>query len=691
MGNMAEGGDTGKGQVKNGPKLPFLGAALLSICLFFPALEGLLKVCGYGYHGGYLLPLSRDGKRYGMVNPSHLRAFFPGRLVPYADPVLIPDRKDSGVYRIFILGESAAAGTPDPSFGFSRMLERMLEARHAGIRFEVFNLSVTAINSHVLLSMAKEAARHRPDLFIVYMGNNEVIGPFGPGTVFVPFLGRNAFIRPVAALRATRTGQLLEGFLAGMRGSAGGAPQKWAGMEMFLSRTVTRDDPRLPTAYANFRGNLEGIVAAARSSGAQVIVATVATNLRDNAPFASSHRAGISPTDSLAWSALFDSAAVLAQAGQAESALSAFRRAAAIDDRPAEIHFRLGRLLLGMDRPGEAAIEFQFAEDGDALRFRADSRINGAIRETARAHGPGRTGGVWLADADSVFRANAPDHAPGREFFYEHVHLRHEGNHLLAGLMVPFVDSALAATGRLPETRGSVPGPEAVRLSLALTGWNKLGMAEKILALAERPPFAGTSDHAERVALLKHEVDSLQVYASNDSLQTALAEYQEAIGSHPDDAYLHRNLGELFYACDYLPEAADAFRKALDILPQDSRTSQRLARTLIELKDAPAAILEYRKALAFSPRSGELHNGLANALAGMGEHAEAVRHYREALKGESPLPEVRFNLARTYIALGKASEAVAQLEAALMQEPGFEAAARELRRLKAAGAKGNGP
>ena len=39
------------------------------------------------------------------------------------------------------------------------------------------------MNSHVLLPMAEDLAKLQPDLFIIYAGNNEVVGPYGSGTV----------------------------------------------------------------------------------------------------------------------------------------------------------------------------------------------------------------------------------------------------------------------------------------------------------------------------------------------------------------------------------------------------------------------------------------------------------------------------------------------------------------------------
>ena len=66
------------------------------------------------------------------------------------------------------------------------MLESLLSLRHPGTRFEVVNAAMTAINSHVILPIARDCARADGDIWVLYMGNNEVVGPFGAGTVFGP-------------------------------------------------------------------------------------------------------------------------------------------------------------------------------------------------------------------------------------------------------------------------------------------------------------------------------------------------------------------------------------------------------------------------------------------------------------------------------------------------------------------------
>ena len=82
----------------------------------------------------------------------------------------------------------------------------MLRRKYPGINFEVINTAMPAINSHVALEIAKDCAKHKGDLFLVYLGNNEVIGPYEAGTVFAPLRSSLSFIHFDKALKSIRSG-----------------------------------------------------------------------------------------------------------------------------------------------------------------------------------------------------------------------------------------------------------------------------------------------------------------------------------------------------------------------------------------------------------------------------------------------------------------------------------------------------
>lgn len=126
-----------------------LAMAVLSPLLFLVLAELALRVCGYGHPSAFLVK-SADGSGY-VTNASFGRQFLGDDLAGRPWPALLPARKPPGTLRIFVLGESAAMGTPDPSFGFARILEVMLRRKFPARRFEVINAAMRGINSHVVL------------------------------------------------------------------------------------------------------------------------------------------------------------------------------------------------------------------------------------------------------------------------------------------------------------------------------------------------------------------------------------------------------------------------------------------------------------------------------------------------------------------------------------------------------------
>src|SRR5690242_8726800 len=152
--------------------------------LVLAGVELALRLAGYGFAPEFFKPQRIGGTDYLVENDQFGLRFFPPEISRRPPPVVMEAKKPPGVYRIFVLGESAALGDPRPAYGAARYLQTLLAARYPHTRFEVICGAVTAINSHAVLPIARECARHEGDLWIIYMGNNEMIGPFGATTVF---------------------------------------------------------------------------------------------------------------------------------------------------------------------------------------------------------------------------------------------------------------------------------------------------------------------------------------------------------------------------------------------------------------------------------------------------------------------------------------------------------------------------
>src|SRR5512143_902352 len=160
------------------------------------ALELMLRLAGYGYPAAFFVPSPVPGQHTWVENRQFSRRYFAPELMRTPGSVAFSPAKPDRTLRVFVFGESAAEGDPSPAFGFARILQVLLRDLYPDRNIEMINTAVTAINSHVIRPIARECAGYSGDFWVVYMGNNEVVGPFGAGTVF------GAKTPPLALVRA---------------------------------------------------------------------------------------------------------------------------------------------------------------------------------------------------------------------------------------------------------------------------------------------------------------------------------------------------------------------------------------------------------------------------------------------------------------------------------------------------------
>ena len=624
--------------------MPLLNLALLEL---------LLRAVGYGYSPSLFLPQVWRGRPVLIDNQKFARRYFPPGLERTPRPFVLPQAKPPGGVRLFVLGESAAMGDPEPAFGFARQLELMLREAWPGKPIEVVNVAVTAINSHVIREIARDCAGRQGDYWIVYMGNNEVVGPFGAGTVFgdqAPPLG---FIRANLALKRLRLGQLVDGLRQQLFRKKG-APSSWEGMEMFLQQQVARADARMPRVHSHFEANLGAIVDLGRDSGARVLLATVASNLKDSAPFGSLHRPGLTPAERTEWDRFYDAGVGLEEAGQPEAALTNYLQAARLDTSFAALAFRRGRCALALGEAGEARRQFVEARDLDTLRFRADSRINEIIRDHA-AHSPGTV----FIDAEALVATNSPHGIAGGEFFHEHVHFNFAGNHLLARALARGIlesagadEAALASLARMTEA-------ECVQ-RLGFTDYEHLKVLEEVSRRLAQPPFTGQAGHAARTETLQRQITQLSGARRPESYSTAAATYRAAIARWPDDWTLREQSASYFQTQGHPAEAEEHWRKLIELLPHSEHPYYGLASTLDSLGRAVEAEGSFRAALQRRPGAVEALNGLGLSLAGQGRSADAISEYQRALRAKPEFAEARVNLGQLLARQGRLDEAETQ-------------------------------
>jgi len=606
-----------------------LAAAVLVPLLGLLLLEVSLRLAGYGYPTRFFVhhPAVRDGAL--VENQRFPRQFFPPTLARFPEPVHVMPRKPPGTVRIFVFGESAAMGDPAPAFSVARILDVLLRERHPDVRFEVVNVAFTAINSHVIRAIARDCAPLGGDAWVVYMGHNEVIGPFGTGTIFSPQSPPLAVIRASLTLKHTRVGQLLDAALQSL-GGLGRHTNGWTGMDMFLEQQVRAGDPRLQRLENHFRRNLDEIIRLGTSSGAQVIVSTLASRLRDWPPFGSLHRAGLSAADLAQWQARFDAGVAAEARGDATNAVRQFAEAAILDAEHAELHYRWGRCSLALGQDADARFHLVRARDLDSLRFRTDTRLNRAIRETVQAH---REPHVRLLEAEAQFADRSPHGIPGEEWFHEHVHLTFAGNYLLARLFAEELETALAAKlGHGPPSTPAWPDESACAARLGYTANQEYEVGVLIRRRFGEAIYRSQPGHAERYAALEKRLAELRLQTKPTARRQALQLCRDASARVPDDWVLHDLMARLLMALDDSEGAAAEWRRVTELIPHWAVAYTELGKLARSRQDWNLARSWFTRAIEVNPDCAAAYAGLGTIARHEGQMAEASRLFHKALR-----------------------------------------------------------
>lgn len=525
-----------------------IAAAVVVPVFCLGLLELGLRAAGIGHATGFFLEKEIEGTEYLIPNRLFTHRFFPSALARDPLPFRMPADKPDGSYRIFLFGESAAYGDPEPAYGMGRFLEAVLEVRHPGKDFEVICTAITAINSHVILPIARDCRQHDGDLWIIYMGNNEMVGPFGAGTIFGEKAPSRSFVKALLLIRSTRIGQLLTRMTETV-GKENGGPEEWRGIDMFSQNKLGHDDPGRLHAYRNFKENLHEIVDTGLRSGVPVLLSTVASNLRDCAPFVSMN-SDMANAELAAWEQHYRTGLNLESRGLTEEALASYMAAALIDGEHAELQYRVGTCHLAMGRTSEALEAFTKARDHDALAVRADTRINRIILDAVGHYAEQDLIGL---DAASSLAAQVQDGILGRETFYEHVHFTVEGNFRLARLMADAIGSRLLLSpGNGMDAEAEF---QACADRLAFSLWDRKRVWNIALDRISVPPFTAQSSHASTSAFFRERMLEVDKQTTRASWAEVLRDYERALSRHPDDTLIRWNYAQFLERSGHIAAA----------------------------------------------------------------------------------------------------------------------------------------
>lgn len=639
--------------------------------VFLLAAELLLRVAGYGYSPSFFVKTGEQG--IVRTNEKFCWTFDPPHLA--RGPLLFPvtRTKPPDTFRVFVMGASAARGTPLAAYGFSRILEVMLRDEFPNVNFEILNTGITAINSHVVREITKDCRDLDADLFIIYLGNNEVVGPYGPGALSSRFSSHLWFIRASIWAKSLRLGQLMGNAKARIS-RRDLSSSHWKGMEMFARHEVHLKDDRLANIYSHFRQNLRDICNIAQEESASVLLCTVPVNLNDCPPFKSNHRIGISPDDLTTWQRHFDAGVAMQTQANDRQALEQYHAAMKIDGQYAELVFRMGQCNLAMNT--DAVNLFRTARDLDTLRFRADTGINMTIRNVSSEL---NSDSVRLVDTEGIFQQHTLRSLPGSELFLEHVHPTFKGNYLFAQSVFP--ETCQLVSQRLQGSEWQHSQPLVIdrcRAMLAFTPHDERRELQEIAGMTGRPPFTNQPGHEDRFKELTGRITALSQYLTPEALQAAADTYERAINASPSDSMLHHNFALLLLATGRFADAIQHLEKARAREPNSFEIFNNLGVALSSLGRFDDALEAYKRAAAISPYAPDTYCNMGVIHAGRGSYAKAIGLYEEALTMNPDYAPAYNNLGSAYKGKGDVDKAIESCLKAAQIDPDHANARRNL-------------
>jgi len=398
----------------------FVAVVVLPVALLGVA-ELVLRGAGYGHSTRPFIERHCHGGTVHVLNGHFFDQFF---FAPIGGTYLwnswswveVTQPKPPKTCRVFVFGGSAAQGFPYGFYCFRRMIETMLQASYPQTQFEVYCAAFPAVDSHVMRPMAKACAELDPDVFVVYLGNNEANGPFGllqaaDRGATVPHL---AFIRTCIRTSDIRLVQLTGNLAAWVQRLR--PPADKSGRST-LDGSVQAE--LLDRVYDHYAANLEAICKAGIDAGASVVLCTVGSNIRDWRPSSSIHTAGLNSAALDEWQRLYDEGRAREEAGMWSGAVEAYEEAEGIDGVHADLHFRLGCCYWNLELYDTAREHFLRAWESDLFVWiRATPRGNEIVVNSAASKD-----GVYLADCALALQGASPHGVPGKGLFCDDCHL----------------------------------------------------------------------------------------------------------------------------------------------------------------------------------------------------------------------------------------------------------------------------
>jgi tetratricopeptide (TPR) repeat protein len=442
------------------------------------ALEVGLRVAGWGGYPDFIRRVGAlpSGETLCLVEHGSFKPYFfanptrPG----YSESSTFVMPKPAGTVRVFLIGESAAKGYPQPpNLAMSAFMQAMLSDAWPGRRVEVINLGTTAVASFPLIYQVRQALEFDPDLFVFYVGNNEFFGAYGTASINASG-GSPAWMLPL--LRAARGLALVQAF---DELTYRGNDQSRTLMEEMIGQTfIPQDSPLRKTAATNLATHLGRMLSDVKGAKVQAIVCTTASNEAGMGPLGEDDVRGLSEDQKAEFDRLMKAAADRVAAGPVpiappseakgaqQGAIETLQKAIQLAPRSALARFRLGQAHAAAGDWTAAREAFLDARDLDTMPWRPTRGTEQAIQDAAKAHG------AVLCDVAERFRARASGDASGWELMDDHVHPSLLGQAEVARAVLGCM-SALPEPLTVPESAiASLPDDATYASRLGTNAWD---------------------------------------------------------------------------------------------------------------------------------------------------------------------------------------------------------------------------
>jgi tetratricopeptide (TPR) repeat protein len=585
--------------------------------IFFILLEISLRIFGYGYNNEQWIEVS-EGKL--ILNPEIARRYFhKTQSLPYSNQEVFDAIKQKNSYRIFVMGESSAAGFPFAPLGsFSRYLQQRLELVYPKSKIEVVNLGITAINSYTIRDLFPGVLEMSPDLIIIYTGHNEYYGALGVGSM-ESFGTSRIIINLGLWLSRYKTFEFLTNLIRTISNwvSPSETVDRNATLmaKMVSEQQITFKSELYEDGIEQFRINIHEILQLAKEKNVKILLSTLTCNILDQQPFVSLKTENYPPAKEI---------------------------------------FEKAKLELSNGQISTADSLFTYAKELDALRFRAPEAINNIIKEYSIEFS------IPIVDIDSVLRSKSPIGIVGDNLMTDHLHPTLEGYQLMGKA---FFES-MKLNSFLPEAEPIKLSDEQqdsiTKANFIFSKLDSVQASYRITALKNKWPFVYDEQSVPTIKLLKpaNYIDSLI--------------YDATVG-HLDWEKLHRKAAEWYLGHGEL----ENYKEQMDVLIYqfpfviEYYNSNAYEFLKIGKFDIAYSYLEkgFRlKADAFSSK------WLGIIDLSKGHNESAVKYLEKSLSFDPKDSQVLFNLAGAYSRLKFYDKSLTTINSCLQIDPAFPGA-----------------